>query len=107
MSFLGIEISYTQSTLNHDSSRVMQQIINNLSSIKTLHYKAQMRFREMGGDTFEIRNFSIKYRVNPDNPLYGYDWEVTEHLGTGYTFTILVTHETLYSIYGNSIGQSR
>ena len=52
------------------------EIIQN--SLDPSHYGVEMHFKEMGGDTFEIKRFNINYRSNATNPLYGYDYEITE-----------------------------
>ena len=56
-----INSAYTQNDLPDNVTRVIQQMTNALTVYDPCHYKAQMRFKKMGGDTFEIRNFSISY----------------------------------------------
>lgn len=42
------------------------------------HYQVKMLFKEFGGDTFEVKSFTVNYRSNANNPLYGYDYEIAE-----------------------------
>jgi hypothetical protein len=86
------------------TSLLIQQITDSLSAHTSYHYKAQMRFKEMGGDTFEARNFSINYKTDEANPLYGYNWEISEKVDSGYTYTWMVLTENVYVIFdGNKV----
>lgn len=105
----GINTVYAQSDSLQRTLRVMQHLKEAVSEYDPCHYKAQMRFKEMGGDTFEIRNFDISYRSNASNPLYGYDWEIAEEVAGGYTYTFMILPEEIYAIFeGNKgIGKSQ
>jgi thiol-disulfide isomerase/thioredoxin len=79
--------------------KVIQHMTDAVDAYDPCNYNAQMRFKEMGGDTFETRNFSISYKSNTANPLYGYDWEITEERHSGYEFTHMVLPNAIYVIY--------
>ncbi len=64
----------------------------------SLQYKTEMRFREFGQDTFEIRNFSIHYKSNTHNELYGYDYALSEVFSDGFIFTFMALDESFYRI---------
>lgn len=80
-----------------DKKTVLQELGNSLAHLDTSHYRADMHFKEFGGDTFEIRKFIINYRSNPNNPLYGYDYEIAE-LGNQGIFTIMTLDHSLFII---------
>ena len=86
------------------TSEVIQQITDSLAAHPSYHYRAQMRFKEMGGDTFETRNFSVCYKTDAANPLYGYNWEISEEVDSGYLYTWIVLPENLYVIFEGNKG---
>lgn len=99
-----INTAYSQNDTRHTTSQVIQRMSEALEVYDPCHYKAQMRFKEMGGDTFEIRKFSISYKSNPANPLYGYDWEIMEVVDSGYAYTWMVLPKGVYVIFEGSKG---
>src|SRR5258706_48876 len=103
-----INFAYTQNDSVQITSQVIHYVTDRLNILDHYHYKAQMQFKEMGGDTFEIRNFGINYKSDTANPLYGYDWKISEEVDSGYTYTIMALPEAMYGIFdGNkTIGQN-
>ncbi|HXR81569.1 MAG TPA: hypothetical protein VN763_11650, partial [Saprospiraceae bacterium] len=100
--FLNVASGQKESRFN--ASQVIQQISDSLAAHSAYHYKAQMRFKEMGGDTFETRNFSISYKTDAANPLYGYNWEISEEVDSGYLYTWMVLTENVYVIFEGNKG---
>ena len=86
------------------TSKVIQQMTDSLAAHSAYHYKAQMRFKEMGGDTFETRNFNISYKSDMSNPLYGYNWEISEKVDSGYAYIWMILPENLYVIFEGNKG---
>jgi hypothetical protein len=91
--------TYSQAAFTLNGEQISQQIGQRWSAMHDRHYQAEWRFKEMGGDTFEIRNFIISHRANLNNPLYGYDWEITEVLSSGFKYTFLILPDAYYVIY--------
>ena len=81
-----------------EKKAVLQELEGIQRALDPTHYQAEMRFKEFGGDTFEVRNFSINYRSNPNNPLYGYDYEIAEMRQSGDTFIIMALNKSFYRI---------
>jgi len=61
-----------------------------------------MLFKEVGVETFEERKFLVSYKSNNNNPLYGYDFQITELLEGGDSLTIMVTERALYYIFNRN-----
>jgi hypothetical protein len=89
----------SQAIFTQNGEQISHQIGERWSAVPDRHYQAELRFKEMGGDTFEIRNFIISHRANLNNPLYGYDWEITEILSSGFKYTFLILPDAYYVIY--------
>jgi hypothetical protein len=70
VSFFFLNSVYAQYDSGHSRSKVIQQITDSLAAHSTYHYKAQMRFKEMGGDTFETRNFNISYKSDQQSTVW-------------------------------------
>ena len=104
-----INAAYSQNGSLQYSTLLLQHMKEAIDQYDQYHYKTQMRFKEMGGDTFEIRNFDISYRSNPKNPLFGYDWEINEAIRGGNAYTHVALPDATYAIFeGNKvIGKGR
>lgn len=94
-----INSAYTQNDSLSSASQVIEHVTDVLDAHEIFHYKAQERFKEFGSDIFKIRNFSISYKTNTGNPLYGYDWEIAEEMDSGYTYTIMAMPGGIYGIF--------
>jgi tetratricopeptide (TPR) repeat protein/thiol-disulfide isomerase/thioredoxin len=81
----------------------LQGLIEHLDSIylacNPCQYDAQMYFRSFGEDSFEVRNFTIRLRQNPNNLSYPHDWEITEYQSAQSTLTMMLINDTAYFIY--------
>ena len=74
LTFLRLSHSYSQ----NNTFEILQKIAEAHTKRESLSYKAEMYFKDMGSDSFELRNFNVSYRQLPGNPTYGYDWKVEE-----------------------------
>lgn len=78
-------------------------VINGLRELieenQQYHYKAQMLFKEVGADSFEVRNFIISYRYNSENFLYGYDYEIAEILSDGSIMNVMAIAKSMFMIH--------
>ncbi len=89
-----------QSTYNLSTTQALEKISTAIDQHSPLIYAARMRFKQMGGDTVEIRDFTVGYQTNDENRMYGYDWLVTETIDSEYEYTWLSTTEFLYNVNG-------
>ena len=85
------------------ASLIIQGIASRLAGIHSCSYHAEMQTKSFGSDTFDVRRFSVHFRQNPDNLLYGYDWEIAEHK-EGYTFTFMILPTSWYRIHSGTRG---
>lgn len=83
-------------------SQVINGLEKSLGENDPCQYKAQMYFKEFGGDTFELRDFVIHYQSNPENPLYGYDFEIAESRGDGEKLTIMALNKSMFFAVNNA-----
>lgn len=96
-----LSVVYLQAGESQDSARLLQvlhKIDSSIGNEMELCYSAEMQFKSFGEDSFEIRNIAIRYKVNDNNPLYGYDMEFTEKMRSGKLFTIMILDSMYYSI---------
>lgn len=98
--FMLIGILPAQTTTDISIQEELEKISTSINQHSPLIYEARMRFKQMGGDTFEIRDFTAGYQTNEANRLYGYDWIVTETIDAEYEYTFLATTEFLYNVNG-------
>ena len=94
---------------NPDLAKVIESMQQLLATYDTCHYKAEMWFKEFGGDSFEVRKFLINYKTNISNPLYHYDFQMDEYFGDTAVWSLLALNKSTYSIFTGStkaIGES-
>lgn len=80
---------------------VLQGVEKAMSTNIKLNYRAEMLFKSFGEDSFDIRKFLIAYKVNPNNKLYGYDFEISEMRNVKGILTLLVLDSMMYVIVEN------
>lgn len=76
--FQSLSPALSQTSSKGETDRILQKLESAYESISTLSYNADMYFKDMASDTFELRKFNIAFRKLPGNKTYGYDWQVTE-----------------------------
>lgn len=83
---------------------IIYKMIKAVERYDNRQYNAQMLFKDFSSDTFEVSDFTVQHRKNPENTIYGYDWKITEHLKTKFNYTHMVIGDTLYVIYDGNKG---
>jgi len=94
---------FAQSPSTFSNTDIIDAISNMLADIDACSYRARMNSKFFGSDSIEVRDFSVHVRRNPDNTLYGYDWEISEHM-EGYTFTFMILPSSWYRIHSGTHG---
>jgi thiol-disulfide isomerase/thioredoxin len=94
-----------QRVSDESATEIMESITQTLDNVHSCSYRTEMHTTPFGSDTFDTRSFSVHFRRNTDNALYGYDWEISEHK-KDFTFTFMIMPASWIRIHSGTRGIS-
>ncbi len=93
-----IESVFSQIEISGSTEKVIHEMENAIKLNNNMQYNCKMLFKEFGGDTFEIQNFTVNYKENESNKLYGYDYAISRILSDGYLLTFMALEDFFYIV---------